>query len=80
MSKRPKALLKRKDVNEKYGFSTSFLEKHNEIPRYQIGRSILYDQDELDEWIASHRVEPSKNEILKVVDEVVDRIINKKEE
>lgn len=62
------------------GLSRSWFEKHrHELPCYRVGRLYLYDPEELDRWIASHKVEPRKDEIKRMVDAVVDRIFNNKE-
>ena len=61
--------IKTREACHHTGRSRSWFEKHrHELPHYRVGRTYLYDRDELDQWIASHRVEPQQDEIKELVD------------
>ena len=57
------------------GRSRSWFEKHrHELPCYRVGRTYLYDRDELDEWLEQHRVTQPETEVGKLVDEILEKL------
>ena len=58
--------LREKDAGPYIGFSAAFLKADRARPRnqrkgpayIQVGRSVRYRVDDLDRWLAAHRVEP----------------------
>lgn len=49
------------DLVGRYPFSKSFWYKRTcarDVPHVKIGKNLLFDPGEVDEWVRAHRVEP----------------------
>ena len=67
--------LTKKQVASRIQSSVSYVEKHlGEISHFKIGRRLLFDKDEIDAWIESHRVTKNQDDMKELIEEVVRKI------